>query len=117
MEIYIKAFITCGTICLLGQLLYDNTKLTPGHITSSFVVIGAFLDLFHVYDLILNFGGMGASIPITSFGHSLMHATMEKAMDGGFLAMAVNMFDMVTSGITAAIFFAFLTAIIFKPKS
>lgn len=117
MQIYINAFLTCGTLCLIGQLLYDNTKFTPGHITSLFVVIGSFLDLFHVYDLILNFGGMGASIPITSFGHSLMHAAMEKATDGGLLDMAINMFDMVASGITAAIFFAFLTAILFKPKA
>lgn len=115
--IYLNAFLVCGTLSLMGQLIYDNTKLTPGHITSIFVVLGAFLDLFHIYDMILNFGGMGASIPITSFGHSLMHAAMEKVQDIGFLGLAIGMFDMVAPGISAAIFFAFLTAMIFKAKS
>lgn len=115
--IYLRAFLFCGIVCMIGQILYDNTKLTPGHITSLFVVIGAFLDLFHIYDILINFAGMGASIPILSFGHSLMHAAMANVKDMGFLGMAVGMFDMVTPGITAAIFFAFITAVLFKPKS
>ena len=115
--IYFNAFLVCGTLCFIGQVIYDNSKLTPGHITSMFVVLGAFLDLFHIYDMILNFGGMGASIPITSFGHSLMHAALEKVQDSGVLGIAIGMFDMVAPGITSAIFFAFLTAMIFKPKS
>lgn len=114
--IYINAFLVCGFICFIAQIIYDNTKWTPGHITTLFVVIGAFLDLFHIYDKIIEYAGMGAMIPITSFGHSLMHATM-KGMDEGFLSMATGMFDMVTTGITAAIFFAFITAILCKPKS
>lgn len=114
---YFKAFLVCGSVCLIGQIIYDNSKWTPGHITSLFVVIGALLDLFHIYDLILNFGGMGASLPITSFGHSLMHAAMEKISEIGFMGLAVGMFDMVAPGITAGIFFAFLCAILFKAKS
>lgn len=114
--IYFNAFITCGAICLIAQIIYDNSKWTPGHITTMFVVIGAFLDLFHIYDKIVEFAGMGAMIPITSFGHSLMHATMSSSSDG-FLSMVTGMFDMVTTGITAAIFFAFITAILCKPKS
>ena len=40
MMTFISAFVVCGGICLAGQLIYDNTKLTAGHITSIFVVIG-----------------------------------------------------------------------------
>ena len=47
---YFGAFVVCGLICLAGQLIYDNTNLTPGHITSLFVVLGAFLDFFNLYD-------------------------------------------------------------------
>ena len=115
--IYLNAFITCGTICLLGQIIYDNTKLTPGHITSLFVVIGVLLDGLNLYDLIINFAGMGASIPITSFGHSLMHATMEKISESGILGILNGMFDMVTPGISFTIFISFVVAIIFKAKS
>lgn len=115
--IYFNAFITCGFICLLGQIIYDHTKLTPGHITSLFVVIGVLLDVFNLYDLILNFAGMGASIPITSFGHSLMHATMEKVSELGLLGIFNGTFDMVTPGISFTIFIAFVIAILCKAKS
>lgn len=114
---YLNAFLTCGTICLIGQVLYDNTKMTPGHITSLFVVIGAFLDLFHIYDVIIEIGGMGARLPITSFGHSLMHAALKKSTEMGLIGIMSGMFDMVTVGITAAVFFAFISALIFKAKS
>ncbi len=115
--IYINAFVVCGSICLLGQIIYDNTNMTPGHITSMFVVIGCLLDVFQLYDVLLNFAGMGASIPITSFGHSLMHAAMEATTQSGILGLAIGMFDMVAPGITAGIFFAFITAIFCKSKS
>ena len=115
---YLLAFIVCGSICAIGQILYDNTKFTPGHITSLFVVIGSFLDVFGVYDKLLKISRVGASLPITSFGHSLMHAANE-AMRGekGLLGVASGLFDMTATGITSAILFAFLVAVIFKPKS
>ena len=51
--IYFYAFVVCGTICCIAQIIYDNTKLTPGHITSLFVVIGSFLDLFNLSDKLI----------------------------------------------------------------
>lgn len=114
---YIGAFIVCGMICLVGQVLYDTTKLTPGHITSMFVVIGAFLDLGHIYDRVIEFGHAGALLPILSFGHSLMHSVMEHVAVDGILGIPKGMFDSTAAGITSAILFAFLVAICFKPKS
>ena len=60
---YLLSFIVCGSICMIGQIIYDNTKLTPGHITSLFVVVGAFLDVFGLYDKILSISKVGASLP------------------------------------------------------
>ena len=115
---YLLAFVVCGSICMAGQILYDNTKFTPGHITSLFVVIGSFLDVFGIYDKLLKISRVGASLPITSFGHSLMHAANESMRGGqGLLGVASGLFDMTATGITSAILFAFLVAIIFKPKS
>ena len=114
---YLLAFLVCGSICLIGQLLYDNTKLSAGHITSLFVVIGAFLDTFNLYDKLLEFSRVGASLPITSFGHSLMHAATKTMYEQGFLGIAAGLFNMTAVGITSAILFAFLTALVFKPKS
>ena len=112
-----NAFLVCGTISLLGQLIYDNTKLTAGHITSLFVVLGAALDTFGIYDALLEFAGAGASLPITSFGHSLIHGALAQTQEHGIMGILLGMFDLTASGITSAIFFAFLVAIICKPKS
>lgn len=114
---YLLSFLVCGSICLVGQILYDNTKLTPGHITSLFVVIGAILDTFGIYDKLLVISKVGASLPITSFGHSLMHAASEAMYQKGLIGVAAGLFNMTSVGITSAILFAFLVAISFKPKS
>ena len=114
--IYFNAFIFCGIVCLIGQIILDNTKLTPGHITSIFVSVGAFLDIFSVYDKFILFAGTGACVPITSFGHSLIHGALASAKNNGFIGLLMGMFDLTASGITAAIVFSFILSFIFKPK-
>ena len=115
--IYLYSFLFCGLICLIGQIILDNTKLTPGHITSLFVIIGSFLDVFSIYDKIVRVVGGGAMVPITSFGHLLTHGTMIKANDMGLIGIAMGMFDFTASGITSAIFFAFIFSLFFKPRN
>lgn len=117
MMIYFNAFLVCGSISLLGQIVYDNTKLTAGHITSMFVVLGAALDVFGLYDKLIVFAGAGASLPITSFGHSLIHGAIASAQEHGILGIALGMFDLTAAGITSGILFAFLVAVFFKPKN
>ncbi len=114
--IYLNAFLFCGIVCLIGQIILDNTKLTAGHVTTLFVVIGAFLDMFSIYDKFVLWAGGGALIPITSFGHSLVHGAMESAVNNGFIGLLLGMFDLTASGITAAIVFSFILSFIFKPK-
>lgn len=114
--IYLNAFLCAGIICLIGQILLDNTKLTPGHVTSLFVVLGALLDIFNIYDNLIKWAGGGALVPITSFGHSLIHGALEKAEDYGIAGLTLGMFDLTATGIVAALIFGFFLAIIFKPK-
>ena len=115
--IYINSFIFCGLICLIGQIILDNTKLTTGHITSMFVVIGAALDTFNIYDMIIARVGAGAMIPITSFGHSLIHGALAEAEKSGIIGIMTGMFDLTATGITAAIVFTFVLTLIFKPQN
>ena len=114
--IYLNAFLFCGIICLIGQIILDNTKLTAGHVTTIFVVTGAFLDTFSLYDKFVLWAGGGALIPITSFGHSLIHGALTKANEFGLIGLVMGMFDLTASGITAAIVFSFIFSFIFKPK-
>lgn len=115
--IYVNSFIFCGLVCLIGQLILDNTKLTPGHITTIFVVLGSFLDIFNIYDKIILWAGGGALVPITSFGHLLVHGAMISAGEAGIMGLMTGMFNLTASGITAAIVFSFIFSLIFKPKN
>lgn len=113
---YLYSFLFTGFLCLIAQLILDNTKLTPGHITSLFVVVGSFLDIFNLYDKIILKVGGGALVPITSFGHLLTHGALARTTDVGFMGMFMGMFDLTASGITSAIVFSFIFALIFKPR-
>ena len=114
--ILIYAFLIGGIICAIGQLLIDFFKLLPVHITVLFVFLGSLMQIGNIYDKLIKFSGAGASLPISSFGHSLVHSALEKANEVGYLGIATGMFDTTANGITAAIVFAFFVAVIFKPK-
>lgn len=116
METYIYAFLFCGFICMLGQLILDNTKLTPGHVTSLFVIIGALLDVSGIYDKIVLYCGAGAIIPITSFGHLLIHGAMDMANENGILGLSLGVFNLTSAGISVAVVCAFFLALVFKPR-
>ena len=113
----IRSFLFCGFVCLIAQIILDNTKLTPGHITSMFVVIGAALDSFSLYDLIIKYVGGGALLPITSFGHSLIHGALDATNSNGVVGLLMGMFDLTATGITTAIIFSFIFSLVFKPKN
>lgn len=114
---YILSFLFCGVLCAIAQLIIDNTKLSAGHVTSIFVVIGASLDIFDIYDKIVDKVGGGALVPITSFGHSLIHASLDQAAESGFFGLMLGMFNITATGITAAIVISFFIALIFRPKN
>ncbi|MCI6847622.1 MAG: stage V sporulation protein AE [Erysipelotrichaceae bacterium] len=116
MSTYIYAFLFCGLVCMISQLILDNTKLTPGHVTSLFVVLGAMLDVFGIYDKIVLYCGAGAIIPITSFGHLLIHGAMDLVDEMGVMGLALGIFDLTSAGISVAVVAAFFLALLFKPK-
>ncbi|MEK9197564.1 stage V sporulation protein AE [Ureibacillus sp. 179-F W5.1 NHS] len=113
---FLIAFIVGGFICVIGQLLMDVFKLTPGHTLSILVVVGAVLDGLGLYEPLIDFAGAGATIPITSFGNSLTHGALAEAERHGWVGVLTGMFEVTSSGISAAIVFGFIAALIFKPK-
>ncbi|WP_246938556.1 stage V sporulation protein AE [Bacillus pinisoli] len=110
------AFVVGGFICVIGQIMMDVFKLTPAHTLSTLVVLGAILDGLDLYEPLIAFAGAGATIPITSFGNSLVHGAMEEAQQHGIIGVLTGMFEVTSSGISSAIIFAFIGALIFKPK-
>lgn len=114
--IYFWAFVIGGLICVIGQLMFDVLKLTPGHTLSILVVSGAILSGFGLYDRLIDFAGAGATVPITSFGNSLVNGALEEADKHGIIGVVTGMFEVTSAGISAAIIFAFIGALLFKPK-
>ncbi|WP_240377736.1 stage V sporulation protein AE [Bacillus piscicola] len=113
---YLWAFIVGGIICVAGQLLMDKAKLTPGHTTTILVITGAVLDGLGWYEPLIDFAGAGATVPITSFGNSLVHGAMAEAEQHGIIGVVTGIFEVTSAGISAAIIFSFFAALCFRPK-
>lgn len=116
IAMFFWAFVVGGTICVIGQIMFDVLKLTPGHTLSILVVVGSILDGLGLYEPLIDFAGAGATIPITSFGNSLVHGAMQEAEKHGLVGVLTGMFEVTSSGISAAIIFGFIGALVFKPK-
>lgn len=114
---YIKAFIAGGAICVIGQILMDTTKLTPARILVMFVTIGAVLGAFGWYDKVIEFAGCGATIPLPGFGNTLAKSAIKGVKEIGLLGAFTGGITGTAGGITAAIFFGYIMALIFNPKT
>ena len=113
---YIKAFAVGGAICVIGQILVDKTKPTPARILVAFVVAGVFLELFGIYTPLSQFAGAGAGVPLTGFGSALCKGVMKAVDEKGALGILSGGLAAASAGISAALLFGFLTALIFKSK-
>lgn len=111
----LKAFFVGGFICLIGQILTDYTKLTPARILVSFVVAGVILTALGIYGPIVEFGGAGATVPLTGFGYSLAKGVEEAVKEHGIIGAFSGGLTATAAGIAASIFFGYLMALIFKP--
>ena len=114
--IFFWAFVVGGIICVIGQIMFDVFKLSPAHTLSTLVVAGAILDGLGLYEPLIDFAGAGATVPITSFGNSLVHGAMAEAEEHGLIGVVTGMFEVTSAGISAAIIFGVIGALLFKPK-
>lgn len=113
---YIKAFVVGGLICVVGQLLIDYTKLTPARILVGFVVAGVILGAVGLYGPLVEFAGAGATVPLTGFGYNLAKGVQDAVAEQGLLGALTGGLRAAAGGVAAAIFFALLAALIFKPS-
>lgn len=113
---FLKAFAVGGAICTVAQLLINYTKITSGKILVYFLLAGLFLQAIGVYKYIVEFAGAGATVPICGFGYLLAEGAIKGAKDGLFGAFTGGLVS-ASAGITAAIVFGYLNALIFKARS
>ena len=112
----IKAFFVGGIICVIGQLLIDFTKLTPAKILVMFVVAGVVLGAFGVYEYIADFGGAGATVPLTGFGYNLVKETKKAVDEQGLLGALSGPFSAASVGTMAAIICGLVASVFTRPK-
>jgi len=112
----IKAFLIGGVLCAVGQVLIDFTKLTPARILVLYVVAGVVLSGVGLYEPLVQWGGAGASVPLTGFGNTLAKGVRDAVDEKGLLGALTGGLQAASGGITAAIVFGLLAALIFKPK-
>ena len=113
---YLKAFLVGGTLCLIGQLLIDKTKLSPARILVGYVVAGVFLGGLGLYKPLAEFAGAGATVPLTGFGYLLSQGVRKAVNADGFLGIFSGGLKAAACGITAAIIAGLVVSLIFKPK-
>ena len=113
---YLKAFLVGGAICMVAQVLINTTKMTAGRILVTFMLLGVLLQAFGLYEYLIDFAGAGATVPISGFGYLLAEGAINGAQNGLFSGVTGGL-KAASAGVTAAVVFSFIMALIFKPKS
>ena len=113
---YVKAFLVGGAICIIGQLLISLTNMTPARILVTFVTSGVILTALGIYKPIVEFGGAGATVPLTGVGYSLAKGVFKAVDEQGLLGVFLGGVTATAAGIAAAVFFGYLVSILFQPK-
>lgn len=112
---YLKAFLCGGLLCFIGQVLIDRTQLTPARILTGYVVAGVFLSAVGLYQPLADWGGAGATVPLTGFGHSLAKGVEKAVAEKGWLGVLTGGLSGTAAGITAAVTLGVLMALLCKP--
>ena len=112
---YLNAFLCGGILCLIGQILIDKTKLTPARILTGYVVAGVILEAVGVYKQIAQWGGAGATVPLTGFGSNLAKGVVKAIGEKGALGILTGGLTATAGGIAAAVVCGFIAALLFKP--
>ena len=113
---FVKAFAVGGLICMIAQIVINFTDLTAGKILVYFMLAGVVLQGLGLYQYLVDFAGAGATVPISGFGYLLANGAIKGAQKGLFGAFT-GALSAASAGISAAVIFSFLMAIIFRSKS
>ncbi len=114
--IFIKAFLFSGLVCLICQVILDNTKLNSGHLTSSLTIIGAVLSYLGIYDKLIKVFGAGATVLISNFGHMLFSSGYAGYNESGILGIFSKMLSSSGIALVSVIVLSFVFTLIFKAK-
>ncbi|MBX6377593.1 MAG: stage V sporulation protein AE [Clostridia bacterium] len=113
---FVWAFAVGGALCALAQLVVDVGRLTPAHTMVLFVCLGALASALGVYGPLVQVAGAGATVPLTGFGHTLVQGVLAGISREGLVGLLTGGIQAAGAGLTAAILFGVLAALVFHPK-
>lgn len=113
---YINAFWVGGLICALAQILLEKTKMMPGRVMVTLVVLGAILSFVGIYEPFQEFAGAGASVPLLGFGNVLMKGVKEAVDENGFIGLFMGGFKAGAVGTSAALVIGYISSFVFNSK-
>lgn len=119
MEIFLglmKAFLVGGLICVVGQILIDTTKLTPGRILVIFVIAGVILTGVGLYEPVVKWAGAGATVPLLGFGYAMAEGVKKAIAEDGLLGVLTGALTASAAGVTAAVLSGLVASFLSKPK-
>ena len=114
---YLLVFLIGGIFCLIAQILIDKTRLTPAKILVGYFCVGVFLGAIGIYEPLVEFAGAGATVPLTGFGYLLADGVKTAIEEVGAIGILTGGLKATAGGITAAIVFGLIWALIFRSKS
>ena len=117
LMMYGRVLLVGGLICVAAQIIVITTKITPARILVIFLMIGAILGGFGVYDYLIEWAGAGATVPITGFGNSLAKGAIAGAKTDGFFGALGGGLIATSAGIAVSIGFSYLVSFFASSKT
>ena len=112
---YVRAFVCGGLLCAVGQIFIDRTRLSPARILTGYVVAGVILSALGIYQRIADWGGAGASVPLTGFGHALAQGVRKAVEERGWIGVLTGGLTAAAGGVTMAALCGVAAALLFRP--
>ena len=114
---YLKAFLIGGILCTIGQIIIDKTKLTPARILVCYVIMGVVLGAIGIYKPFAEFGGAGATVPLTGFGNTLAKGAISEVQQSGLIGAFTGSLKAAAGGICAAVLFAYIVSLAARSRT
>ena len=117
----LRAFVTGGTICLLGQIstmsmmklwgMERDTAMTWTQL--ELILLSVVLTGMNVYPKIVKWGGAGALVPITGFANSVVAPAIEYKAEGQIFGIGCKIFTIAGPVILYGILSSWVLGVIY----
>lgn len=115
----LKAFITGGTICTIGQIImkiymnYNDKETAALWTTITLVLISVILTALNIYPSITKWGGAGSLVPITGFANGVCAPAIEFKKEGQVFGIGCSIFKIAGPVILYGIFSSWVLGVIY----